>query len=165
MVRVRRTLTKVQDLRLPGAVMGLGFVGIVFWTVALLIPVPYANEVWVYEIATTVGYGLAGFACWRWIVGNWKAHGDGLLVQGPSRWMAAASVTTAAGVAALTYLTHRVHGGHYYRLHLAGNAAGTLGFLLAAAGFWIASSARPAGQVEAEQHLDPIIRSGDSVKI
>jgi hypothetical protein len=118
----------MRSLRLPGALIGLGFLGIVFWTVAFLIPVPYANETWVYEIATTAGYGLAGFACWRWIVGNWKVGGDQSIVLGPSRWMAAASVVTAAGVAALTYFTHRVDRGHYYRLHLAGNAAGTLGF-------------------------------------
>lgn len=153
----------VQTLRPAGVLLSLGFVGVVFWTIALLIPAPVANEAWVYEIATTVGYGLAGLACWRWIVGNWKANGDWSLVQSPSRWMAAASLATAAGVAALTYLTHRVHGGHYYHLHLAGSAAGTLGFLLAAAGFWIASNARPAQQVEAGQHLSPISDSGVTV--
>ena len=155
----------VPNLRLPGALISLGFVGIVFWTIALLIPAPYSNEAWVYEIATTAGYGLAGFACWRWIVGNWKAREDESLVRSPSRWMAAASVVTAVGVAALTYLTHRVHGGNYYRLHLAGNAAGTLGFLLAAAGFWTASGARPVEPVEAGQSLEPIPESGDGVKI
>jgi hypothetical protein len=155
----------MRSLRLPGALIGLGFLGIVFWTVAFLIPVPYANETWVYEIATTVGYGLAGFACWRWIAGNWKARGDKSLVRGPSRWMAAASVVTAAGVAALAYFTHRVDRGRYYHLHLVGNATGTLGFLLAAAGFWIASSARPAKQVEAGQHVSPTPQSGDVVKI
>ena len=135
----------VRKLRLPGALIFLGFVGVVFWTVASLIPAPYANETWVYEIATTAGYVLAGFATWRWIVGNWKAGGDGSLVRSPSRWMAVASIVTAAGVAALTYFTHRLHGGGiWYHLHLAGDAAGTLGFLLAAAGFWIASSARPS---------------------
>ena len=153
----------VQTLRPPGVLLGLGFVGVVFWTIALLIPAQVANEAWVYEIATTVGYGLAGLACWRWIVGNWKANGDWLLVQSPSRWMAAASFATAAGVAALTYLTHRVHGGHYYRLHLVGSAAGTLGFLLAAAGFWVASNARPAQQLDAGQHLSPIPQSGVNV--
>lgn len=126
---------RVRNLRLPGALISIGFVGVLVWTIAFLIPAPYANEAWVYDIATTAGYGLAGFATWRWIVGNWKAGGDGFLVRGPSRWMAAASVVTAAGVAALTYLTHRVHGGPYYRLHLAGNAVGTLDFLLAALGF------------------------------
>jgi hypothetical protein len=135
----------VRNLRMPGALIFLGLVGVVFWTVASLIPAPYANETWVYEIATTAGYVLAGFATWRWIVGNWNAGADGSLVRGPARWMAAASVVTAAGVAALTYFTHRLHGGTWYHLHLAGDAAGTLGFLLAAAGLWIASNARPSG--------------------
>ncbi len=130
----------MQSLRLPGALIILGFLGVVFWTIALLIPPPPTNELWVYEIATTVGYGLAGFACWRWIIGTWNSDRQWSIVRGPSRWMAAASVVTAAGVAALTYLTHRVHGGRYHHFHLAGDAAGSLGFLMAAAGFWIASS-------------------------
>jgi hypothetical protein len=135
----------VRSLHWPGALLVLGFVGIVFETVTSLIPAPYANEVWVWETATTLGYGLAGFACWRWIVGNWNAQGQWTFVRGPSRWLAAASIVTAAGVAAITYNVHRFGGGgRWYPLHLAGYATGTLGFLLAAAGFWIASSARPA---------------------
>jgi hypothetical protein len=139
-------LVTVRSRRLPGALLILGFVGIVFWTVTSLIPAPFANEQWVYEIATTSGYGLAGIATWRWIVGNSNAPGGSTFSAGPSRWMAAASVVTAAGVAAMTYYIHRVGGTQYYHLHLAGAAAGALGFLLAAAGFWIASSARPASQ-------------------
>ena len=115
-----------------------------FWTVTSLIPAPFASELWVYEIATTAGYVLAGVAAWRWIVGSGNARG-GSSSAVPSRWMATASVVTAAGVAAITYDIHRVGGTRYYHLHLAGAAAGTLGFLLAAAGFWIASSTRTAG--------------------
>jgi hypothetical protein len=156
----------VRNLRLPGALIFLGLVGVVFWTVTDLIPAPLTNEEWVYEIAAAAGYVLAGFATWRWIAGNWKARGDETLVRGPSRWMAAASVVTAAGVAALTYFTHRPHGGGmWYHLHLAGDAAGTLGFLLAGAGFWIASSARPNGQIEAGQHLAPTSEFGAAAKV
>jgi hypothetical protein len=65
--------------------------------------------------------------------------------------MAAASVVTAAGVARVTYWTYQEHTSQsalngtdsHYPLRLGGATAGTLGFLLATAGFWIASSARP----------------------
>ena len=126
--------------------LSFGFVDIAFWTIASLIPAPFANEEWVTEIATTVGYGLAGIATWRWIVGSQSARGQSSSLAGPSRWMAAASVVTAAGVAALTHWIHRVGGTRYYHLHLAGAAAGTLGFLLAGTGFLIASSSSPATQ-------------------
>jgi hypothetical protein len=65
--------------------------------------------------------------------------------------MAAASFVTAAGVAVLTYQVYQDRPSFaldnldfHYGLRLGGDAAGTLGFLLAAAGYWIASSARPA---------------------
>ncbi len=64
--------------------------------------------------------------------------------------MAAASVVTAAGVATLTYDLYQNHPSFslgvldfHYGLRLAGDIAGTVGFLLAAVGFWIASTARP----------------------
>jgi hypothetical protein len=71
--------------------------------------------------------------------------------------MAAASLVTTAGVAALTYQLYRDRPSFaldildlHYGLRLGGDIAGTLGFLLAAAGFWIASSAPPA-EPEAEK--------------
>ena len=97
----------MRVLRLPGALIDLGFVGVVIWTVAFLILGPPSNETWVHALATAAAYGLAGFACWRWIVGNWKAQRHGSFVRGrPSRWMAAASIVTVTGVPALTYMTH-----------------------------------------------------------
>jgi hypothetical protein len=104
----------------------------------------------VYWLTVTAGYGLAGFACWRWIVGNWKAEDRGATIRGPVRWMAAASVVTAAGVATITYELYQNQPSFslgtldfHYWLRLAGDVAGTLGFLLAAVGFWVASNARP----------------------
>jgi hypothetical protein len=142
----------VRNLRLPGALIGLGFVGVLAWTMAdLIADHPATGSTWVYLIATTVGYGLAGFACWRWITVTWKAPTPGVVDRTPSRLMAVASVVTAAGVATLTYQLHQQHPAleldnvdPHYGLRLAGGVAGTLGFLLAAAGFWIASHARPA---------------------
>jgi hypothetical protein len=144
----------VRNLRVPGALIGIGFVGILAWTVAYLIAVLPASDtatVLVYWLTTTAGYGLAGFACWRWIVGNWNKDDGGAAIRGPSRWMAAAALVTAAGVAALTYQVYQDRPSFaldnldlHYGLRLGGDAAGTLGFLLAAAGFWIASNARPA---------------------
>jgi len=107
----------------------------------------------VYWVATTAGYGLAGFACWRWIGFEPATPEQAARVRGPSRWMAAASLVTAAGVAALTYDLHRVHsqlglGSAHYKLRHAGDLAGTVGFFLAAIGFWIASNALPAGAAQ-----------------
>ena len=143
----------MQNLRLPGALIGLGFAGIVFWTAACLageLPTFDTTATLVYWLTTTAGYGLAGFACWRWIVGNWKTEDRGATIRGPVRWMAAASVVTAAGVATITYELYQNHPSFslgtldfHYGLRLAGDVAGTLGFLVAAVGFWIASNARP----------------------
>ena len=64
--------------------------------------------------------------------------------------MAAASLATAAGVATLTYVLYEDNPSFsistidfHYGLRLAGDVAGTLGFLVAAIGFWIASNVRP----------------------
>ena len=167
-MKVRRTLKSVGDLRLPGALIGLGFVGVLAWTVTYLIavlPTPDTGTTLVYWLSTTAGYGLAGFACWRWIVGNQKANG-GSPIRSPSRWMAAASLVTAAGVAALTYQTYQNRPAFaltnidlHYGLRLGAAVAGTLGFLLAAVGFWVASNARRA-QSETEQ-VQASVREGD----
>jgi hypothetical protein len=144
----------VRTLRLPGALIGLGFAGVVLWTAAYLIaiqPTPDMAATLVYWLTTSAGYGLAGYACWRWIVGSWKTDGGASTIRGPVRWMAAASVVTAAGVATLTYNLYQHHPSlslgtldFHYGLRLAGDVAGTLGFLVAAVGFWIASTARTA---------------------
>jgi hypothetical protein len=166
----------MRNLRLPGALIGLGFIGVLAWTIANLIAdQPARSDTRVYLIATTVGYGLAGFACWRWITVNWKAPTSGLSVRSPSRWMAAASVVTAAGVAALSYQLYQEHPsfaldniGLHYGLRLAGDFAGTMGFVLVAAGFWIASSPRPAVKasvLDGGQYPDRTPDSGDGVKI
>ena len=143
----------MRNLRLAGALIALGFFGIVAWTAAYLaavLPTYDAAVTVVYWLTTTAGYGMAGYACWRWIVGNSKADGGGAFIRGPVRWMAAASVVTAAGVATLTYELYQFHPsfslgtiGFHYGLRLAGDVTGTLGFLVAGIGFWIASNARP----------------------
>jgi hypothetical protein len=143
----------VRTLRLPGALIGLGFAGVVLWTAAYLIavlPSSDASATLVYWLTTSAGYGLAGYACWRWIVGSWKTGLDEPTVRGPVRWMAAAAVVTAAGVATITYNLYQNHPSFslgtidfHYGLRLAGDIAGTVGFLLAAIGFWIASNGRP----------------------
>ncbi|HEY5384097.1 MAG TPA: hypothetical protein VIJ56_02605 [Acidimicrobiales bacterium] len=143
----------MRTLRLPGVLIGLGFAGIVLWTAAYLaavLPTFDAAATTVYWLTTTAGYGMAGYACWRWIAGSWKTEDGGATIRGPVRWMAAASVVTAAGVATLTYTLYQHHPSlslgtldFHYGLRLAGDIAGTVGFLLAAVGFWIASTARP----------------------
>jgi hypothetical protein len=174
----------VQGLRLPAALIGLGFLGVLAWTIAYLIavlPTFDTATVLVYWLTTTAGYVLAGFACWRWIVGNWNARESRSFTPGPSRLMSAASFVTAAGVAALTYQLYQNNPSFaldnldfHYGLRLGGGIVGTLGFLLAAAGFWIASSARPAdpetekvlaSETEGGPHSPRLSDSADDVMI
>jgi hypothetical protein len=143
----------MRNLRLPRALVALGFGGILFWTAAVLIavlPVSDTATFLVYWLTTTAGYGLAGFACWRWISRNWVSEADGSSTRSPARWMAAAALVTAVGVAALTSQLYQDrppagldNADLHYALRFAGYVAGTLGFVVAAAGFWVASNARP----------------------
>ncbi len=90
--------------------MAIGYLGIAAGTVAWLMALCLQNpwEIYVSGAAPTIGYGLAGFAFWRWIIISKVTNADPL--QGaPSRWMAAASVVTAAGWAAATYFYYQIH--------------------------------------------------------
>ena len=108
-----------------------------------------------------IGYGLAGFACWRWIVRCRETNADPSW-SSPSRWMAAASVVTAAGWAAVTYAYYFNHQSllrldthtisiaildPHYRLRMAGGLSIVAGLLLAGAGFWIVASG-PVSSIE-----------------
>jgi hypothetical protein len=153
-------------LRLPRALIALGFGCIVFWTVAYLIavlPTGDSATTLVFWLTTTAGYGLAGFACWRWITANGEGQAARSLIRGPTRWMAAAALITGAGVAALTFQIYQdrppvalVNADLHYGLRLAGFAVGTLGFVLAAAGFWIASNAA-APEPETDQERPSVL--------
>jgi hypothetical protein len=146
----------VRNLRLPGVLIVLGYLGIaagtVGWLVAATGRTPW--EFYVSDLAPLIGYGLAGFACWRWIVRSQTTNANPLQST-PSRWMAAASVVTAAGWVAITYFYYENHQSFYrqripaatiamvdphYRLRMAGYSSILVGLLLAGAGFWIASS-------------------------
>lgn len=142
----------MRNFRLPGFLIALGYLGTVAGTVAWIVAFRPPNEFFVSQIATTAGYGFAGFACWRWIVGHGQATAEPRLMLSPSRWMAAASVVTAASFAAPTYYFYQEHRfflqhhavfgplyGHY-RLQMLGGAAFVVGLLLAGVGFWIASN-------------------------
>lgn len=146
----------VRPLRPPGVLVALGYLGIaaraVAWLLALFDGTPW--EFHVAQTTPTIGFGLAGFACWRWIVGCPATNADPLH-SAPSRWMAAASVVTAAGWAAATYYYFHYHqrveqgqdhGGpstavldRHYRLRMAGSVSIVVGLLLAGVGFRIAS--------------------------
>jgi hypothetical protein len=148
----------VGNLRLPGVLVALGYLGIAAGTVAWLVALYRQNpwEIYVTEGAQILGYGLAGFACWRWIL-RCRATNSDPSQAAPSRWMAAASVVTAAGWAAITYFYYQnhqnlvgvaTHGGGssvtvfdpHYRLRMAGGLSIVVGLLLAGVGFWIAAS-------------------------
>jgi hypothetical protein len=147
----------MQDLRRPGVLITLGYLGIAAGTVAWLVALYSENqwEVYVSQATPTIGYGLAGFACWRWIV-RCRAANSEPSRNTPSRWMAGSSLIFAAGWAAETYWyyqTHQnlvhlaLHGGGsfvarldpHYRLRMAAGMSIVVGLLLAGVGFWIAS--------------------------
>lgn len=141
----------MQTLRLPGVLIALGYLGIAAGTVAWLVSLNSSPNPWEGYLALvtpTVGYGLAGFACWQWILKCQAANADPGMQRSPSRWMAAASVGTAAGYAATTYTFYENHQqipqhgiDPHYRLLMAGGLSLVVGLLLAGVGFWIASSA------------------------
>jgi hypothetical protein len=141
----------MRNLRLPAVLLVLGFLGIVAQTVTEFIAYRIPDYAVVVTLSSTIGFGLAGFAGWRWIVTNWKS--ETRTNATPARWMAGAAVVLAAGPAAIAWehyqnheflTSHATFGGidPHYRLIMAGYFVNTLGLLVAAAGFWIASSAR-----------------------
>lgn len=160
----------MRSLRLPGTLIALGYAGIVIWTITILFVFPPRSDtasqtLFVYWVTTTLGYGFAGFACWRWIASNVRRHTETSRIRVPSRWMAAASLTTAAGTAALTFEFHGLHSpfaSPHYHLRLAGYVAGTLGFLLAAVGFWIASYVEPLAANEVGLNRGPLQGEAES---
>jgi hypothetical protein len=148
----------MRSLRLPGVLIELGYLGIAAGTVAWLIALYRQNpwEIYVATAAPIVGYGLAGFACWRWIVRCQATNSDPSQAA-PSRWMAAASLVTAAGWAAITHFYYQNHQNlvgvvthvtgsslavidPHYRLRMAGGLSIVVGLLLAGVGFWTAAS-------------------------
>lgn len=138
----------VKSLRLSGTLLVLGLLGLVLWIASAIRVFHSTDTAWIEELSVLLGYCLAGFAGWWWIVRSRQTQGLESAARGPSRWMAAASLVTAAGIAAETYQRHQIHATEvahgltsspYYRSLLAGGFAGTLGFLLAGVGFWIAS--------------------------
>ena len=162
---------RMRNLRLPGVLIALGYGGIAAGTVAWLVALISRNpwEIYVGQATPMIGFGLAGFACWRWIVRCRDTHA-GPLGSAPSRWMAAASAVTAAGWAAVTYayyLNHQsllridIHGPSmaildpHYRLRMAGGFSIIVGLLLAGAGFWIVAS----GASSSIERLDDAVAS------
>ena len=142
----------------------LGYLGVIAWlAVTIYVYNGNPNEFVVSEVALAVGYGLAGFACWRWIAGSWKEKLDVSVVRGPARVMAAAAVVLAVSPAALAHYSYQEHQfvlGHdgtdsHYRLIMAGDLAMVLGLLMAAAGFWIAASAR--GAVDEPEQIEAAV--------
>ena len=131
-----------MTLRTPRTLIVLGYLGVVAATAAWVVIAPGLNENQVYNVLTTVGWGLAGLAWWQWSA----AITTGSLRR-PSRTMALASLAFAIGIAAITERDIRFHVAHHltfqshYRLAVAAGASYVVGFGLAAVGFWLASNA------------------------
>jgi hypothetical protein len=146
----------MRNPRLGGVLIALGSLGLVAWLVTTLVADGLPTDLVVFEVGSTAVYLVAGFACWRWIVGCRNAGVNAAIVRGPSRVMAVAAVVLAASFAADAYFRYHIHQldvhgvpvDPHYRLVMAGFAAIVLGSLLAAVGFWIATAARPPVESE-----------------
>lgn len=144
----------MRNLRNGGILCALGYLGLVaFLVVVLYVYHDAPVQDLLGDVAQTVGYGLAGLACWRWIAGSWKANLDLEVARGAARWMSAAAVLLAVVPSVSAYSKYEGHGlvlvhNHgidpHYRLIMAGYFADVLGLLIVAAGFWIASTSRRA---------------------
>jgi hypothetical protein len=89
----------------------VGYLGVVGGTVALIDAYSYEGipENTVSQVALGLAIGLAGLACWRWIVSGRTSGVDPVGVSGPTRWMAAAAFVLAAYPAAQAYQTYDNH--------------------------------------------------------
>lgn len=156
---------RMRNVRLAGLFAGLGYLGVLAGTIAWIVAFHAIDESLVFELTTTAGYGLAGWACWRWITTCRNNDTEPESIRGPSRWMAVASVVTAAGFAAVTHEYYESHqffavrhlaSVPHYRLQITGGLACVVGFLLAGIGFWVASIRlrAPIPPLEAVQPAD-----------
>ena len=127
-----------MTLRTPRTLIAFGYLGVVAGTVAWVVVVGETNEGQIYNILTTVGYGLAGLAWWQWSAAIPTDGSPTRSLRRPSRTMAAASFVFAIGFAALTEMYIRFHVAHHiayqenYRLLVAGGVSFVVGFDLAA---------------------------------
>ena len=142
---------RLGSVRLPHLLVIVGLVGVVAGAVAVTAgSVDDGLGSWtISAFAPVVGYCLVGFAWWQlWTPGTRADDASTTKrMRRFSRTLAAASTVTAIGWFAYLYGNLRflssVPGTSYFShfgLQLAGAAAQASGFLVAAAGFWIAGS-------------------------
>jgi hypothetical protein len=136
-----------MTLRVPRTFIVLGYLGVVAATIAWIVASPGLNAAGqIYNILTTVGYGLAGLAWWQWSAAIMTDGSPTRSLRRPSRTMAAGSIVFAIAFAALTENNIRYHVANHiayqphYRLSVAGGASFVVGLSLAAVGFWLASN-------------------------
>ena len=136
-------------LRFPVVLIVLGSVGVAAGSIVLfLLFVNFSSGTRiVVELAPPIGYGLVGLAWWFWTPAAAMGPIGAMAMRRSSRVLAVASGVMALGYLAQFYGNIRFYyyTGHQYglphlRLELASLAALGVGFLLAAAGFWIASN-------------------------
>jgi hypothetical protein len=137
----------MRSLRVSGALILVGYLAVIAGYIDLII-VGSQGGTRGFQIAEAVAYGLVGFGSWRSVKACQDGDASAKLVRGLTRWVGAASGAMAIAFALETYEYHKTFSAlvavrvpipHYLQQIFFGLAI-TVGFLLAAFGFWFASS-------------------------
>jgi hypothetical protein len=139
------------NLRIPTALVALGFLGVVAGTVGELMVAPSLASLVSWFTITIVSfpvvYGLLGLAWWRLVSDDAVPPRTARYC---SRLIALAALAFAASWAESIYSSIHVRlswsGAFYFphwRLMLASEVSSATGLLVAALGLWLASNARP----------------------
>jgi hypothetical protein len=145
--------TRTASLRLPHLLVVAGLVGVVAGTLVQELTfngVRFGSQL-IIQLAMPLGYCVVGLAWWQLLAPSPAANPAGAKrLRRFSRTLAVAATVTAAGYLAQVYGDLRFRyswpidqGGFYlrhFRTMVACPAVIAIGLLLAAAGFWIASS-------------------------
>src|ERR1700688_80038 len=99
----------MHNPRIGALLLALGYLGVAGGTVAQVVPYSARWEQVFFEAALAVGFGIAGYACWRWTTISRNAPSQPADRNGPTRLMALACCVLALGFGVATYQTYKVH--------------------------------------------------------
>lgn len=137
----------MRTLRIPGLLLIVGYVAVVAGAIGYGQTYPLSKQGWVEILYEPVGIGLVGFAAWKWMVASRTDPTTTKSIKVPTRIMAAASLAFGFGWAVMAHIADQEHssfpGGldlpHHYTTQMVSLISASVGFLLAAIGFWLAS--------------------------
>lgn len=148
------SLGLMRTLRLSKVLLVVGFLGVLASTVAWMVVIPrFTAGSWIIDqLAPPIGYALVGLAWWQWIPAAHTGHVASNAMRRSSRTLALAAGAIALGNFSQLYGNLRFRNAlhdpgfriPHWNLQNASLGTAGLGFLLAAVGFWIASTAAKA---------------------